>query len=463
MITVANNLRCISRIREKNSGVMNFIVISALLFVFFPYPSIGQQLPQKAVEVPYTLNQVFNSISKLDKSVNLERLRLLVAAENIEDIRKERLPDLDITGDFTKLSNLPQYENGLFERANYYPLTHTTYSFGSSLYLNIYNGNNLNRKLEAAKISKNIGERKIELTLSEIKLVATGYYLDLIRDQRFLSLLLQDIQEQRKVALQITSLYKSGVVLKSDVLRAELKISKQILQSHQIENRIALTSQKLNLLMGQQEEEIIKAEENIDNDSLKINSYQSYFAMAIKNSHEIGISRLQQEVKKIGIRDAKSIMLPKIGFYADYGYNYPQGRFYPYSLSVYGLGTAGIRISYPLSALYKGGNRIVAAKLEMSEQSLENLRLEDEIKNRIRESVLALKDDAELISVSRSNIIQATENERILKNSYFNQTALITDYLDAQLQLLQSRFDLASAQISAQYHFYQLQKTIGKL
>jgi hypothetical protein len=40
---------------------------------------------------------------------------------------------------------------------------------------------------------------------------------------------------------------------------------------------------------------------------------------------------------------------------------------------------------------------------------------------------------------------------------------LITDLLDAELQLLQSKFDIVAAAVTAKYKFYQLQNSIGTL
>jgi len=67
------------------------------------------------------------------------------------------------------------------------------------------------------------------------------------------------------------------------------------------------------------------------------------------------------------------------------------------------------------------------------------------------------------IQVATENVAQAEENARIIKNNYFKQPALITDLLDADVQLLRTRFELAAARIMAQDKFYLLQNTIGVL
>jgi outer membrane protein TolC len=73
------------------------------------------------------------------------------------------------------------------------------------------------------------------------------------------------------------------------------------------------------------------------------------------------------------------------------------------------------------------------------------------------------QEDQEKIEELELNIKQAKENYRILNHTYFNQLSLITDLLDADTQLLQAQFELISAKISKQLHFYQLQKNTGNL
>ena len=65
--------------------------------------------------------------------------------------------------------------------------------------------------------------------------------------------------------------------------------------------------------------------------------------------------------------------------------------------------------------------------------------------------------------IAQQNIGQATENYRIVNSTYFNQLSLLTDLLDADNQLLQSRFDLVTAQVLAATQYYQLQKALGTL
>jgi outer membrane protein len=435
----------------------------AVVISLTSHPLQAQSSTPEPATQPFTLAQVWDSIMVNAKLINMERLRVLSAAEYSADLKLDRLPDISASAAYSKLSNLLEYQNGLFNQSTRFPIAHTAYNLGASAYFNLFDGHRLNNNLKKAKINEDIQNQQVHLTLEDTRLLAAGYYLDLIRDQKFAVLLEQDIAEQKKVVVQIKAFYKSGVVLKSDVLRAELKISKQLLQLHQIEDQLALNSQKLNLLMGRPETVLISPQDELNTDSLQLDTYEEYLNRALSQAYEISISANEKNLKAIGLKEAKANVLPQLGLYADYGLNYPQGRLYPYAPSLYGLGSVGFKASYPLSALYKNRHKVTMARLNIHKEELKHGQLEDEIRNKTRAGYLALKEDMESIRVSRSNILQTTENLRILKNSYFNQTALMTDYLDADLQLLQSRFDLAAAQVAAQYHCYQLKKIFGQL
>ena len=87
----------------------------------------------------------------------------------------------------------------------------------------------------------------------------------------------------------------------------------------------------------------------------------------------------------------------------------------------------------------------------------------DVIRQQVKEAYLRYEEALTRIDVAETNIRQATENARIVNNTYFNQLSLVTDLLDADTQLLQTRFDLVSAKIAARVQYYQLQKVIGNL
>ena len=421
------------------------------------------QVPTAGQPVPLTLRQIWEMLPVGNKTIALSSLLVSEAQEKISDFKAARLPGIDVSGEYAKLSKLPEYENGLFHAPILHPIANIHYSLGADLYLAIYNGHQLTNQIRSAGEAKAIASEREKLTLGEMKLLAAAYYLDLQRSLFFKRLLRQDISDQEQQLIKIKALQKDGVVLKSDVLRAELKLSKQRLQLISILNDIQISNQKINILTARPDENEIDPMDAFSTDSLKVSSYASYDSEAVENAYQTIIAKKDIHLKKLELAKIQGSLYPSVGLFANYAYSYPQGQFYPYSLSLYGFGSAGIKASYSLSGLYMNKHKIVHALLEVKSAEVTLGKAIDDVRQQVKEAYLRLTETLTSVDVSRLNIIQATENDRIVRNSYFNQTALITDLLDADNLLLQSRFDLEAAQLSAQLKYFQLQQILGLL
>jgi outer membrane protein len=273
----------------------------------------------------------------------------------------------------------------------------------------------------------------------------------------------KDIAEQERQLEHIRQLKNNGVVLKSDVLRAELQLSRQRLSLTTIENDIAIANQKLNILIGAPDSFRINPLQLPNTDSLTIQSYEDYLATAMNNSYQLKISQQQTALSRLKVMDAKANVSPKVGVFAEYNYAYPEIQFYPYAATLYGLGMTGVRASFPISGLYKNKHKVTASEIELRSQELEHANTQDAIRQQVKEAYLRYQEALKRIGVAKTNVQSALENARIVNNTYFNQLSLVTDLLDANTQVLQTKFDLAAAQIAAQLQYYQLQNTIGNL
>jgi outer membrane protein len=428
------------------------------------YPASAHQSPADTLQnTPLTLTQVWERAANFSKAVQMKQLHLEGSVEQIKDAKFERLPEVNIDGEYARITNMPIYENGLFKAPQQFEVLHQTYTAGADAYLNLYNGNKTNIEINARKTENKIAVEQKKLTLSEIKLRAAAYYLDMQRSIIFRDLLIKDIAAQEKQLQQIQALKANGVVLKSDVLRAGLKLSKQKLSLVELNNDLAIANQKLNILIGLPDEQKIIPTQNSVLDSLTLKSNTDYLNDAGSNSYQIKISEQETELKKLQLKNIKANVSPKVGLFGLYKYSYPQIFLYPYSPYIYGIGMGGIKASFAISSIYHNYHKTKVAKLEYESQEIEHAQTQDNVRQQVNEAYLRFNEALNRIEVSKTNVKQATENRRIVSNTYFNQTSLITDLLDADTQLLQTHFDLAAAQIAAQLKYFQLQNVTGNL
>lgn len=419
---------------------------------------------QQPAETPISLLQVWQLTDSNSRKLQMERLNVQAAAADVKVARSERLPELSVNGVLAHIFEMPIYENGLFHAPAQYPVEPKYYKVAGEAYFNLYNGGKVEREINAKKTETEISLARKNLTQQDLHYTAAVYFYDVYRNQRYKSLLEQDIKDREQQVKEITQLYKNGTVLKSDVLRAELRLSKQRMLLTEIENNIHIAGQKLNILTGRPDDTpLYPLVEDKETEKTLVKSTDEYLASGLSQSFKIQISKKEQELAGLKLKQVKSNILPSIGLFAEYMYAYPQIQFYPYALSLYSNGMAGLKLKIPISSLYTNKHKVQAAEIRLHSRELEDEDVKDQLRQEIQEAYIRYHEGLKRISVAEENIRQATESYRIVQNTYFSQLALLTDLLDAETQLLQSKFELTTAKVNARIQYYQLQKATGNL
>lgn len=438
--------------------------VCALLPVFLiSMCAVAQKPSDTTAPIHLTLEQVWDKAAQNNKKVQMAHIRVQTSEESLKNAKAERLPEIDVNGAYARVTNMPMYEDGFFHTPTLYPVLHNYYKVGGDAYFNVYNGNKTNLEIQKGQTEHAITKEQENLTLSEVKFSAAVCYLDLVRSCRFKELIAKDIEDQQKQLAHIQELQKNGVVLKSDVLRAQLRLSRQQMGMVQIENDIAIARQRLAILIGDEENERIDADSMLTDGNAIPGSYEEYLNIAATHAFQLKISEGESALKKLALKSIKANVSPKVGLFAEYNIAYPQIQFYQYENAAYGLGMYGVKASFPISSFYYNKHKEKAAVLELKREEIAHEETGDVIRQQVKEAYLRYEEALTRIDVAETNIRQATENARIVNNTYFNQLSLVTDLLDADTQLLQTRFDLVSAKIAARVQYYQLQKVIGNL
>jgi outer membrane protein len=434
--------------------MQRYRIILIILIILKGLPAQGQSL---------SLTQVWQKVDLQDKANLIKKLQVSQSKEAILDARAERLPELNASGYFEEATNLPIYDQGLFNSSTQHAIVHTRYKIGADGYLNIYSGGKTNIKVAEKRIMQQLADAHQQQTVADMRLLSASYYLELARSCVFRELMNCDIADQEKQLAKIKVLQKQGVVLKSDVLRIELKLSHQKMSLLQIENDIRITTQKLNIMMGDPDEQTIIPADSVDNQIQPLKTYPEYLTEAYSQAHEYRIAKQETSLSEMKLKDVQANSALKIGLYSSFAYAYPENFLYPYAADIYSLGLAGVKVSYPISSFYTNRHKEKSARIELREKQVENADVQDKVRQRVNEAYLRYQEALTREDVAKTDVARATENYRIVRNTYFNQTSLITDLLDADVQLLQARFDMAAAQMTARLQYYQLQNATGHL
>ena len=181
------------------------------------------------------------------------------------------------------------------------------------------------------------------------------------------------------------------------------------------------------------------------------------------NASKQQISEQNTALTALGIKKVKANVRPTLGVTGNFTFANPQIFLYPYNDSWYTLGLIGLKASFPISSLYHNTHKLRKAKLEHEKEEIAHHHINDQIKQEVKEAYLRYQEALIEIDVNEKNKQFAKENARIIKNTYFNKTALVTDLLDADIQVLRTQFELEASKINAQNKYYLLQLAKGIL
>ena len=327
-------------------------VCALLPVLIFSMCAVAQKPSDTTAPIHLTLEQVWDKAAQNNKKVQMAHIRVQTSEESLKNAKAERLPEIDVNGAYARVTNMPMYEDGYFHTPTQYPVLHNYYKVGGDAYFNVYNGNKTNLEIQKGQTEHAITKEQENLTLSEVKFSAAVCYLDLVRSCRFKELIAKDIEDQQTQLAHIGELQKNGVVLKSDVLRAQLRLSRQQMGMVQIDNDIAIARQRLAILIGDDENERIDADSMLTDGNAIPGSYEEYLNVAATHAFQLKISEEESALKELALKSVKANVSPKVGLFAEYNFAYPQIQFYPYAGTAYGLGMYGVKASlYPHSII----------------------------------------------------------------------------------------------------------------
>lgn len=443
------------------SGIL--VCSLALILSGFDVAAQHSQHPSATADTLYlSLNEVWELTNVQSKEVQLQNTESLIRNQNVLDAKAERFPTLSVFASVDKATNMPIYSNGLGNKPEQHDVIHTLYNSGASMYFNLYDGNKQNLKIQEAKILDKRAAIAKQQTKSEIRYKAAQLFLELQKSMIFRDVIINDIADQEKQLHEVQQFYKNGVILKSDVLRIELELSKRKMSLVEIENDILITNQQLSFYLGTNEKSIVIPKVQ-DLSEIHLETYDEALQIALKNAFKQQISEQNVELTALGIKKVKANVRPSIGITGNFTFANPQIFLYPYNDSWYTLGLVGLKASFPISSLYHNTYKLRKAKLEYEKEEIAHYHITDQIKQEVKEAYLRYEEALIQINVNEKNKQFAKENARIIKNTYFNKTALVTDLLDADIQVLRTQFELEASKINAQNKYYLLQLAKGIL
>lgn len=428
---------------------INFYILLITLF------SLSQLFAQKVLTLEESKQLALQNNAKSKNSkLEIEASRQIrksaftnyfpnVSAGGFKWSAEKGLFDIDMQG-----GNLPVYDGNPVNLQNptqfaYFPSsTISIWKKGTIGYINaiqpIFTGGRIIYGNKLASLGEDVSELKDKMTEDEILLKTEEQYWLIVSLEEKSRTINKYEELLNRLLLQVEDAYKSGIVMKNDVLKVKLKLSEVQLNKSKLENGRKLAAMAFCQHIG-----ISYDSSLVFKDELEISDLpQSYFVdknEALKKRVEYSLLEKSVEAEELQTKMKRGEYLPQ----AAVGISEMYMKFDESKKRTFGMvfGT----VSVPISGWWSGS-------YELQERSIKEEIAENNFKNnsellllQIEKSWQDLNDAYKQYLLSKESKTQAEENFKVNEDSYKNGISTVSDLLEAQALLQQTQDQLTEA------------------
>jgi outer membrane protein len=264
-------------------------------------------------------------------------------------------------------------------------------------------------------------------------------------------------QAQQRVA-EFKNLEAQSLLPRNDRLKAELQTNNIELTRTEVDNNLAMAQFNLNILLGLPDDTAIELDTtNLFTDH-NLTTWADFLQNGLENRSELKAASYQVKASETGMQIAKASRYPTLALSAGY-----VNAYIPNVLTVTNALNGGLAFQYNLTGIFHSKHLIREAKAQQHQAELSQQIMSDNIRAEIKKDFLDYQKAQQKIRLSQGAITQAQENYSISKNKYDAGLIILSDYLEADVILLQTQINLETARAESMIAYYELAESAGSI
>jgi len=302
----------------------------------------------------------------------------------------------------------------------------------------IFTGGRIIYGNKLASLGEDVSELKDKMTEDEILLKTEEQYWLIVSLEEKSRTIKKYEELLNRLLLQVEDAYKSGIVMKNDVLKVKLKLSEVLLNKSKLENGRKLAAMAFCQHIGIPYDSSLVFKDELEIPDLP----QSYFVdknEALKKRVEYSLLEKSVEAEELQTKIKRGEYLPQAGIGVSGMYmKFDESKERTLGM-VYGT------VSVPISGWWGGSH-------ELQERSIKEEITKNNFKNnsellllQIEKAWQDLNDAYKQYLLSKESKVQAEENFKVNDDSYKNGLITVSDLLEAQALLQQTQDQLTEA------------------
>jgi outer membrane protein len=375
------------------------------------------------------------------------------------------LPNVTLNSAYNRLSdNIVPFVfkyPGATEGTNLNPQILNQFSNRLSVQAFVFTGWRAKNFFESAQFLEKAATLDIERDKIEIKNNIVAAYLNLAKLQTSRQVITENGNILRGRLNDIKSYVKNGTALENDQLTAEIAVSQLELTGTEFDNAIEVANFNLDLMLGLPTLTQIEVDKKMLFEEKTVSDLTTYLA-TLDTRPDLAAADLRRQATAKNVDIAKGATLPTISVGGNAYLNNPNQRVFPQKDAFKGTWDLGVQLSYNLTSLYTSKAQIQEAQANVAVATAQRQQLSDAAKMEVNANFYAYQSALAKIKLNEKIIVQATENQRVMKNRYAAQMVLIGELLTADSLVLQAKLNLEAAKTDAEAAYYKLLKSVGK-
>lgn len=411
-----------------------------------------------------TPDALFAIADSTEESLHAKRIGVEVADKELQAAEASRLPDINVSLSASYLGNGYVWERD-FSDGMAVEIPHFGANFALSVNQVIYAGGAVNNGIALTRQGKRMSELDYEKSRQQVHFRLLGDFLNLYKAQNQVGVYDENIRLTEKVVEQLAAKQAQGIVLQNALTRYELLLENMRLQRQRIANSCDIYNRQLltALDMDSDSAASIVIAPCIPEMTPQQEALGDVIDRAMTNSPDLQQMETLVEMGRLKERVAQADKLPRVVLFAQEHLDGPVTIEVPVLNKNFNYWAVGVGISYNLSALYKNGDKVRAARLGTLQSISQTTHVEEQLTNAVEEAYIRLQEACNEVAIRTKSVELARENYRITANRYDNDLALLTDMLDASNAVLAAELELKNAHANQAFCYYKLRFVCGEL
>ncbi|MEZ4882799.1 MAG: TolC family protein [Flavobacteriaceae bacterium] len=364
-------------------------------------------------------------------------------------------PDVDISGQYRYLTGadvkLKTQSSDSTGQGTAQPDVKNLFLGQANISMPIFSGFKLKNTIKAGKNQLRAAQYSAKNDKEQLAMQTIQDYLNLYKAAKTIELVQENLKSAQQRVKDFSNMEENGLLARNDLLKAKLQQATIEISLEEAKKNERILNYTLSVLLKLPENTIV---ETVNTDFGKTTGIIS----SEISRNDLQALEFQNEAAKDQIKVAKSNYYPSLALVGGY-----MALDLDNLVTVTNAMNIGVGVSYNLSNLFKTKSDVKLAKSKVQELEYTTNMTLDKIKVQVENAKQEYRLSQKKFEVYTQSEEQATENYRIVKDKYDNGLIDTNDLLEADVQQLQAKIDLAYAKANITQKYYELLTAEGVL